>query len=194
MACMQRMRIPSESMEPTIPKGSRIVVESLATDQSSLNRWDVVVFATPAVERLGERLGTAPFTQAEEGALRGAPAAAGQEAVVNSAATAYSSHHNVVRPHLFYVKRVVGLPGEQLQFKAGQLHVNGKPVDMPDHIRSSYSALLERSTEHQLADEIAVPRDSVYLLSDNLSFGQDSRHMGAVPIDFIVGRVDAVEN
>jgi signal peptidase I len=38
---------------------------------------------------------------------------------------------HIVHPHNMYLKRIVGLPGETIEFRDGQLLINGQPIDEP---------------------------------------------------------------
>jgi signal peptidase I len=74
-----------------------------------------------------------------------------------------------------YIKRVVGLPGDRIQMKAGVLHINGEPVKQ------------ERLPDAELRDDGSKPRPvRQYLetlpggVSDNSSDSRVARH-GSVP-------------
>ncbi len=83
----------------------------------------------------------------------------------------------------FYVKRVVGLPGETVQIKEGNVYIDG--------------VLLE---ENELFDEMADPGiaqnelllsgDEFFVLGDNRNSSEDSRsgNIGAVKKDHIIGK------
>lgn len=81
------------------------------------------------------------------------------------------------------IKRVVGLPGDEVEIRDGVLVING-----------------ERNREHyvdyNLVDSTffgpeTVPPGSVFVLGDNRSNSRDSRHWGAVPEPDLLGRVTA---
>ena len=76
-----------------------------------------------------------------------------------------------------YVKRVIGLPGERIEVKDGQVFVDGVQLDEP-YLRvkttTSYNGV--------------VPEDTVFVMGDNRGNSSDSRSWGALPQEYIVGR------
>lgn len=79
------------------------------------------------------------------------------------------------------LKRVVGLPGDELVILDSRLHVNDRPVEEPyvDH------ALIEG----YYSRTFTVPARSVFVLGDNRGNSVDSRDYGAVPLQELTGRV-----
>ncbi len=77
-----------------------------------------------------------------------------------------------------FVKRVVGLPGDTVELKGGQLFVNNVAVEEP---------YITRPDTRSVAPTV-VPEDSYYVLGDNRRVSNDSRDWGPVPTDNIVGR------
>ena len=82
------------------------------------------------------------------------------------------------------VKRVVGLAGDTVEIRDGELFRNGVAVPEeyadPDLIDSVYVA------------PVTVPAGEVYVLGDHRSFSLDSRTLGTVPTDRLSGEVVAV--
>ncbi len=77
-----------------------------------------------------------------------------------------------------FIKRVLGLPGEQVRITRGQVYVNGKPIDEP-YIKHLATYDLEQKT---------VPPDSYFVLGDNRPNSSDS-HLGwFVPVDNVIGK------
>ena len=85
------------------------------------------------------------------------------------------------RPYL--VKRVVGLPGDTVQVRAGTLYVNGQPVPEPRTL--NYWAAFCHDTGSDLANTppLKVPAAHYFVMGDNRSPGGslDSRVFGPVP-------------
>lgn len=81
------------------------------------------------------------------------------------------------------VKRVVGLPGDVLETRDGQLYVNGQPM------YELYLSKLRRAT-HGLETPVTVPDGHVYVMGDNRINSNDSRlgSVGPIPCSHIVGR------
>lgn len=82
------------------------------------------------------------------------------------------------RDHI-WVKRVIGLPGDSLEFIMGSVYRNGVLLE-EDYIKSKIAS------EH---DPVVVPDGFVYLLGDNRNHSSDSRQIGPVPLTNIQGRV-----
>ena len=80
------------------------------------------------------------------------------------------------------VKRVVGLPGEVIQALDGDVVVDGEVVDDPWSDGKPTSEF----------GPIRVPDGTVFVLGDNRGLSVDSRTFGAVPIDSVIGRVEAI--
>jgi signal peptidase I len=75
---------------------------------------------------------------------------------------------------LSLTKRVVAIPGDEVQGRDGNVYVNGFKVD---------------DIETNPFPRVEVGADEYFVLGDNRSFSQDSRDFGAVPRDAIFGRV-----
>lgn len=76
------------------------------------------------------------------------------------------------------IKRVIGLPGDRIEIRNGQVFVNRVPMDEP-YVASPASG------DYGPVD---VPPLQLFVLGDNRDFSNDSRGFGPVPIKDIVGR------
>ena len=76
-----------------------------------------------------------------------------------------------------YIKRVIGLPGDNVVVRSGQVIVNGMQLDEP------YIA-----SPPQYANEWIVPDGSLFVLGDNRNQSSDSHSWGYVPSNTVVGR------
>jgi signal peptidase I len=81
-------------------------------------------------------------------------------------------------PETDYIKRVIGLPGDTVEVKGGQVHVNGVALDEP---------YLQQMI---LRDEPArvVEAGRYFVLGDNRNNSSDSRSFGTITPQSIVGR------
>lgn len=84
-------------------------------------------------------------------------------------------------PQVDFVKRVVGLPGDRVSLRKGQLWVNDAMVDC------DWTCIEDRETTR----DVLVPDDSFFVLGDNRPISCDSREFGLVPRDLVRGRVRA---
>ena len=81
----------------------------------------------------------------------------------------------------YFVKRVIGLPGESIQIRDGIIFINGNPLDdMADKVE--YSGIA--------SSELYLGEDGFFLLGDNSSESQDSRYewFGIVKASQIVAK------
>jgi signal peptidase I len=88
-------------------------------------------------------------------------------------------------PSQRYIKRIIGLPGETLEIKNGQVFIleNGKYQVLDE---SSY---LHSSTFTQGNLKITLGDNEYFVMGDNRSASYDSRRWGPVPRQNIIGRV-----
>ncbi|MEY2982959.1 MAG: signal peptidase [Planctomycetota bacterium] len=88
---------------------------------------------------------------------------------------------NPREPSVDYVKRVVGLPGDRVSLRDGQLHIDDHPVP------EGFAPILDAET----TGDVVVPAGYVWVLGDNRPVSADSRSFGLVPMELIRGRVCA---
>lgn len=87
-----------------------------------------------------------------------------------------------------YIKRVIGLPGEHIAFRDNVLYVNGKPVEEPFNHEVTYDFSLEDIS----GNYSRIPEDHVLVLGDNRTNSTDSRNIGLVSFDQIVGEAKLI--
>ncbi|MBO1307832.1 signal peptidase I [Enterococcus sp. 669A] len=85
-------------------------------------------------------------------------------------------------PEDIYLKRVVGLPGEEIEYFNGKLYVNGEYV--PDEFASQTDNFVWALRYNQ-----PIPEDYYFVLGDNRMISKDSRTFGLVPEKQILGIV-----
>ena len=121
-----------------------------------------------------------------------------------------------------WVKRVVGLPGDRIQMRAGQLFINNHAASLTydgagdaeddrgnTERANRYIEKLPNGVEHAIykirdngrldnTPEVTVPPGMLFVLGDNRDNSADSRvsvrdgGVGLLPIDNLIGRADAV--
>ena len=84
-----------------------------------------------------------------------------------------------------YIKRVIGLPGEIIEIRDNQVYVNGILLDEP-YIDGEKTYCNQRVGT--ACPPYTVPEDSVFVLGDNRDNSSDSRVIGMIPEDNIIGK------
>lgn len=82
------------------------------------------------------------------------------------------------------IKRVIGLPGETVVAREGTVYVNDRPLEEP--------YLEQGMLTKDLDQPVKVPEGEVFVMGDNRTNSSDSRYIGTIPIDSVVGRAFAV--
>ncbi|MGV2485298.1 UNVERIFIED_CONTAM: signal peptidase I, partial [Bacillus mycoides] len=94
------------------------------------------------------------------------------------------------------VKRVIGLPGDTVEYKDDVLYVNGKAMEEPYlkefKEKASGRVLTPDFTLEQITGKTKVPEGQVFVLGDNREVSKDGRMFGFISEDEIVGKGQAV--
>lgn len=150
--------VDGASMDPNLQDGERLLVNRSVYAHFDANRlWNLV----PGVDRAGEAM-VYPFHAPTRG-----------EIVV------FDPPHQRGEP---YIKRVIGLPGDRIEFRDGEVLVNGRTL------AESYidGAITDCGGGRHCA--VTVPEGMVYVLGDNRDNSSDSRVFGPVPMDVVIGK------
>lgn len=92
-----------------------------------------------------------------------------------------------------YIKRVIGLPGDELYYKNDQLFINGKAIEEPDlkNLKKNvpFGRLTADFTLKETTGKKTIPQDFLFVIGDNRRVSHDSRHFGLIREDDVIGKV-----
>ncbi|MGI8315105.1 signal peptidase I [Halobacillus mangrovi] len=92
-----------------------------------------------------------------------------------------------------YIKRVIGLPGDHVEYKNDKLYINGKEMEEPflteekEHVESGEVNTDDFTIEELPGGYEEVPENHFLVLGDNRTNSTDSRMLGVIPDNQIVG-------
>ncbi len=120
--------------------------------------------------------------------------------------------HYPLNEKIYYIKRIIGIPGDRVQLRDGVVYINGKPVNIKEDGNYKY---YEKGTERRgklfietiprsLGGEkehfilktgitgdntnlFVIPEGKYFMMGDNRNNSYDSRYWGFVDRDKIVG-------
>ena len=158
---IQAFWIPTGSMEPTLMPGDRVIVAKVPYYFGDPQRGDIIVFEEPD-----------PADQPDRGLVGEITHWLGQ-------GLGFSPPD-----HPDYIKRVIGVPGDTVWARGGNVYVNDVKISepyLPDHIRTSRFP------------KTTVPEGKLFVMGDNRPNSLDSRFgLGFVPIDRVIGKAVVV--
>jgi signal peptidase I len=155
-------QIPSESMEPTLDVGQRVLVNRFLYHFEDPSIGDIIVFHPPA--------------GADNGTECGEPHPADQACAKPTQA---ESSQN-------FIKRIVAGPGDTLSIRDGHPVVNGVEKTNEPYIRPCGSG-----SQCNLPKTITIPPDHYFMMGDNRGASDDSRYWGPIPRSWIIGKAFA---
>ncbi|MBB5173339.1 signal peptidase I [Texcoconibacillus texcoconensis] len=97
-------------------------------------------------------------------------------------------------PETDYIKRVIGVPSDEIRYENDHLYINDELYEEP-FLEQEKRALLDETftydfTLEQVTGEGKVPNDKYFVLGDNRPNSMDSRQLGFISKDRIIGKVD----
>ncbi len=155
-------QIPSESMEPTLDVGQRVLVNRFIYHFHDPHIGDIVVFHPPAGADNGTECGV------PHGPRESCPQPTEAESSQN------------------FIKRIVAGPGDTLSVRDGHPVVNGV-----EKAEEPYTMPCGSAPACNLPKTITIPPDSYFMMGDNRGASDDSRFWGPVPRKWIIGEAFA---
>lgn len=90
-----------------------------------------------------------------------------------------------------YIKRVIGLPGDKIEYKNDMLYVNGKAIEEPyleEYKRQVIDGpLTDPFALKEVTGQETVPEGHLFVMGDNRRASKDSRHIGVISLDNVIG-------
>jgi signal peptidase I len=87
-----------------------------------------------------------------------------------------------------YIKRIIGLPGDQIQIINKKVYVNGKLFEVPQAVFDDNLNIPGSEVKRDNFGPVTVPPKSYFAMGDNRDHSYDSRFWGFVPMDDLRGK------
>lgn len=84
----------------------------------------------------------------------------------------------------FFIKRVIGLPGEKVAYLENVLYIDN--VEINENFEKS---ITKDFTVNDISSNEVIPNDKILVLGDNRLYSTDSREFGLIDVSDIVGKV-----
>ena len=86
--------------------------------------------------------------------------------------------------HTLFVKRLIALPGDELEIREGAVYINGERTDESRIDMGSRSSVS--------LGPLKLGKDQYFVMGDNRGASNDSRSVGPISRDMIIGRVSRI--
>ena len=164
--------VKQESMYPTLEENQRLILNRLGrTFKQMPKRGDIITFEAPTVTY-----------RTEEDTDISNPVAIYEDEERN---IFEGFSYNVLEiGKTSYIKRVIGLPGDNVKIKNGKVYINEEELE-EDYLQSG---IVTDDAEGMFSD-IIVPENTVFAMGDNRNSSVDCRAFGCIPLERIEGKV-----
>jgi len=150
-----RVQVQQSSMENTLYSSQQLIVDKLSYNFESPKRGDIIIFLE------NEQRGTI------------------MDDAILFANNIKSLFKNTQKDNRL-VKRVIGIPGDEVNIKDGYVYINGKKLKEPYVKGETFSG--------EINLPIKVPDNKLFVLGDNRPVSKDSRAFGLINSDQVEGK------
>jgi signal peptidase I len=150
----QPYKVDGHSMDPTLHDKERVYVSKLDHTFSYLPNYGDIVIIDSRVDR--NRTFKDDLTE-------------------NPIIQLIMNNHD----HTFFIKRVIGKPGDILEYKNQHVYRNGVILNEP---------YLKEMMNDQTENKWIVPANHIFVMGDNRNNSEDSRMIGFIPLDHVLGQ------
>lgn len=158
---VQNFKIEGSSMEPTLHSGQYILVNKLAYFSFDLN---APLRLLPGKSSLPPRY-VYPLGTPKRG-----------DVVV-------FEYPNDI--HKDYIKRVIGLPGETITIRDGNVYINGQLLHEP-YLQGKLTYCNTGTMCN--SQPVVVPEGTIFVMGDNRTNSSDSRDWNSLPLEHLIGK------
>ncbi|MGZ4664191.1 MAG: signal peptidase I [Frankiaceae bacterium] len=167
---VQAFYIPSGSMQQTLEIGDRVLVNKIVYDFRDVHRGEIVVFNGDGTNFQQAEVEVPPPSNFFERILRDIQGFLGLGAPNEKD----------------FIKRVIGVGGDTVSCcdAAGRVTVNHKPLDEP----YVYYGNDVPTPQASAFTPVTVPKGYLFVMGDHRNASTDSRMVGPIPEDKVIGR------
>jgi len=151
-----KVKVEQRSMENTLYSGQQLIIDKLTYNFTEAKRGDIIIFL-----KYGEK-----GTLVDEAVM-----------VANNIKSLFEEVDKDER----LVKRVIGIPGDEVDIREGYVYVNGEKLNESYTKGETFSA--------EIKFPISVPDNKLFVLGDNRPVSEDSRAFGLINYNQVEGKV-----
>lgn len=154
-----KVQVQQNSMENTLLTNEQLVVDKLSYNFAEPKKGDIIIF----------------HENKEKGTI-----AEDTLEMVDNIISIFNNNNDSIEKDDRLIKRVIGIPGDEIDIKDGYLYLNGKKLE------ESY--VKGETIEREFKLPIKVPENKLFVLGDNRMISKDSRMFGLIDYKQVEGK------